>query len=157
MNSLETMRCVTPDQPIIMDEPPPITRNKHPRNTQIVDGHVKRCLLLEDQKRLCNLILQQLGFKDANDRETNIVRKDFKKAAPLIKELASELTLAYGENHRIAKTCKSHELKVSHVLTIVREMLREQDQYILYRRRSIKEDKRYKTSYYYRLIGSTDS
>ena len=45
MDNIDDARCVTPDQPIRMYEPPPIIRNRHQQHTERVHEHVKRRLV----------------------------------------------------------------------------------------------------------------
>ena len=49
MDNINDQRCVTPDQPIIMYEPPPIVRNGHHHHTRRVDGPVKRRLFMDNR------------------------------------------------------------------------------------------------------------
>ena len=49
MDQIENQRCVTPDQTLIVYEPPPIIRKERQQNTRRVHGPVKRCLFVEDR------------------------------------------------------------------------------------------------------------
>ena len=106
----------------------------------------------ELRRKLTEQLVRKIGFESLEDRTTKVKRRQFTEAIPLLLELKSSIAEAYGKKHRMLEVYKC-KLQVQHVLIVLRHMLKDQRQYILYNRTPEKVNGIWKTTYQYFLIG----
>lgn len=105
---------------------------------------VYKCGLFKEMDQASQDILS-IVFKD-----TNIGRKEIYKSIPLVMKWRPKL-LTLAKKGILRQKLLKKELNHKDMLVVLRHLARLQGKYILYKRKSVRENKRWKTAYIYSL------